>query len=177
MGFIKANKQINNFFRYVSLSLPRINFISLIQGIVGLGEGVVRGFLFFFLKLTYSAQAISSPRFPFIIIPSPAFLNPGTPSSCPYHRPGWSHLPSAPALGHAVEPASLPPSRSGSFPHAFGAEDCRAPLFFSPLFFSSPFCERGELLPPKSAGLGGRGRSCKTEVHGFLIFSWATLTF
>lgn len=91
MGFIKANKQINNFFRYVSLSC--INFISLIQRTEILEEWAVCGFiiLFFFIiiKLKYSAQAICSPRFPFIILPiSCVFLQPGKPSSCPQHCSG-----------------------------------------------------------------------------------------
>lgn len=100
MGFIKANKQINNFFPYVSLSYK---FHQPHTGDCRLRGGGCPwiSFFFFFIKLKYSAQAICSPRFPFIIFPPPAFLQPGNPSSCPYHLPGLNAV----SLPWAAPPA------------------------------------------------------------------------
>lgn len=182
MGFIKANKQINNFFHYVSLSC--INFISLLQRTEIVEEWVVCGLIYcFFIKLKYSAQAICSPCFPFIIFPSPVFLQPGNPSSCPYHCSGSTSLPWAAPPGPwfrggcRARIALDIPVKQFSYVHLEQrfVEYC---YFLLPPFPPGlNFCELGKLIPTKSAGMGGQGTSCKTEVHSILIFSWATLTF
>lgn len=90
-GFYKG-KQTNKQFLSLCLSLLYKFHQSHTEDCNLRGVGCLWIYFFFFIKLKYSAQAICSPCFPFIIFPSPVFLQPGNPSSCPYHCSGSASL-------------------------------------------------------------------------------------
>lgn len=90
-GFYKG-KQTNKQFLSLCLSLLYKFHQSHTEDCNLRGVGCLWIYFFFFIKLKYSAQAICSPCFPLIIFPSPVFLQPGNPSSCPYQCSGSASL-------------------------------------------------------------------------------------